>query len=281
MASTVFFLLQALTASYFTYFALVPLLIVGLAEWRRARVPLKMMVRHFAPAAALVLVVMLPVARAYYVVRGDTGQRRSDDEIRRHSADIGDYFSAAPRLRLWGGLGTGRGEHELFPGAAVLGLAALALIAGQHSPPDCSLCGRPGIGVRAVARTGALGVGPPAWRAWAIRRAAADRAGARRAARACAPRSRRSGGAQCARRVRRGVADRSRRAACARAGDRGDGRDRGRRRMGGAHPHPVVRLARRPAPRIAYAYLADAPAGAVMELRRTPKTPIASSPTST
>jgi hypothetical protein len=134
IASTVFFLLQSLTAAYFTYFALLPLLIVGLVEWRRARVPPMTMWRHFAPAAALALVVMLPVARAYYVVREDTGQRRSGEEIERHSADVGDYFSAAPRLRLWGGLGSGRGEHELFPGAAALGLAAIAIVAAGRSP---------------------------------------------------------------------------------------------------------------------------------------------------
>ena len=135
IASTVFFLLQSLTAAYFTYFALLPLLVVGLVEWWRTRVPLTTMVLHVAPAAVLALVVMLPVARAYYVVRDDTGQRRSEDEITRQSADIGDYFSAAPRLRLWGGVGSGRGEHELFPGAAALALAAIALIAARRSPP--------------------------------------------------------------------------------------------------------------------------------------------------
>jgi hypothetical protein len=158
IASTVFFLLQALTASYFTYFALVPLLIVGVVEWWRARVPLKTMVRHFAPVAALALVVMLPVARAYYVVREDTGQRRSDDEIRRHSADVGDYFSAAPRLRLWGGLGPGRGEHELFPGAALLGLAAIALAAGRRSPLVLLYAA-----VLGVAFVLSLGPAPSAW----------------------------------------------------------------------------------------------------------------------
>jgi hypothetical protein len=133
IASTVFFLLQSLTAAYFTYFGLLPLLIVGLVEWWRARVPLTAIARHFAPAAALALVVMLPVARAYYDVRGDTGQRRSDQDIRRNSADMGDYFGAAPQLHVWGGPGRGS-EHELFPGAAALGLAAIALVAVRRSP---------------------------------------------------------------------------------------------------------------------------------------------------
>src|SRR5262249_59742573 len=38
-----------------------------------------------------------------------------------------DYASASPVLRIWGGLGSGRGEHELFPGLVAVALAALAL----------------------------------------------------------------------------------------------------------------------------------------------------------
>ena len=152
IASTIFFLLQSLTAAYFTYFALLPLLVVGLVEWWRTRVPMTTMMWHFAPAAALALAVLLPVALAYYDVRRDTGQRRSREEIARHSADVGDYLSAAPRLRLWGGLGRGRGEHELFPGATAAALALIALVAGRRSPARG--CTRPYWARRSCCRSG-------------------------------------------------------------------------------------------------------------------------------
>ena len=130
----VFFLLQALTASYFTYYALLPLVIVGGVELWRTRTPIGRFVMHAVPALLLIAAVMVPVARAYYEVRSQQGLKRSSDDIVKQSADVGDYFSAASRLRLWGGLGSGRGEHELFPGAAALALAAIALAVRRRSP---------------------------------------------------------------------------------------------------------------------------------------------------
>jgi hypothetical protein len=78
--------------------------------------------------------VLAPVALGYYEVRAQQGLRRSTDDIVKQSADVADYFSAAPRLRLWGGLGPGRGEHELFPGATAIALAAVALVMRRRSP---------------------------------------------------------------------------------------------------------------------------------------------------
>jgi hypothetical protein len=61
--------LQAATASYLAYFALVPLVIVAIAEWLRTRVPVATVIRDAVPAIVLVLAVMLPIARGYIEVR--------------------------------------------------------------------------------------------------------------------------------------------------------------------------------------------------------------------
>lgn len=121
--AALFYLLQSLTAAYFTYFALVPLILVGLAELWRTRPPLVRFVRQALPGAVLVAAVLLPIAGAYYEVRSTLGLHRSAGEITSMSADVGDYLSAAPDLRLWAGIGSGRGEHELFLGAAAMVLA--------------------------------------------------------------------------------------------------------------------------------------------------------------
>ncbi len=133
-ACAVFFLLQALAASYFSYYALLPLGIAGVVEAWRTRTPIGRLVVHAVPALLLVAAVMVPVARAYYEVRSQQGLKRSSDDIVKQSADVGDYLSAAPRLRLWGSRGSGRSEHELFPGAVALALAAIAIAVRRRSP---------------------------------------------------------------------------------------------------------------------------------------------------
>ena len=140
LGSTVFFVIQALTCGYFAYFSLIPLLIVASYELWRAR-PLtsmtsKLVLRvsaHAAVAAALAIIVMLPVASAYWQLRRESGLRRPIEEITSQSADVGDYVSASPSLYLWGGIGQGRGEHELFPGLVAVGLAVLAVLARRRS----------------------------------------------------------------------------------------------------------------------------------------------------
>jgi hypothetical protein len=127
LLSTLFYLLQTLTAGYFAYFGLLPLSVVGAYELRRTRWFAPRLFAKLAVAAALAMVVMLPVVAAYSELRRETGQRRSVDEIISYSADLGDYASVSPALRLWGGLGSGRGEHELFPGAMAVGLALLSV----------------------------------------------------------------------------------------------------------------------------------------------------------
>ena len=127
LLSTLFYLLQTLTTGYFAYFALLPLSIVGVYELWRSRWLAARQLANLAIAVTLVIAVMLPVVRAYSELRQESGQRRSIDEITSLSADLSDYASASPTLRLWGGLGSGRGEHELFPGAIALSLALLSV----------------------------------------------------------------------------------------------------------------------------------------------------------
>ena len=65
------------------------------------------------------------------VWRADEGKRGTQLEIcgTPENVELADYVHAAPRLRVWGRLGTTGGEHELFPGALALTLAGVALIA--------------------------------------------------------------------------------------------------------------------------------------------------------
>jgi hypothetical protein len=134
LACAVCYLLQALTASYFTYYALLPLAIVAAVEAWRARPSIRKLMVDSVPAVLLVAMVMVPVARGYYEVRRQQGLKRSSTDIVAQSARPGDYASAPPRLRLWGGIGSGRGEHELFFGAVAIALAAIAVVLVRRSP---------------------------------------------------------------------------------------------------------------------------------------------------
>ena len=133
MAATIFYLLQALTASYFTYFALVPIVVVGLGELWRTRMPLSLVAKHAVPAAVLAACVMAPIARAYYDVRVQSGLKRTADEIRRQSADVASYLTPPPNLRVWSGRSSIRGEREVFPGVVTMVLAVVALVSRPRS----------------------------------------------------------------------------------------------------------------------------------------------------
>ena len=158
LLAAVFYLLQSLTTAYFTYFALVPLIAVGLLEWWRTRISFMRVLRQALPGATLVAVVMLPIASAYYEVRTTVGLQRSFRDITSMSADVGDYFSASRDLLLWGGIGSGRGEHELFLGVIAMVLALLALAACARSW-SVVMYGA----VLAVAFVLSLGPTPTAW----------------------------------------------------------------------------------------------------------------------
>jgi hypothetical protein len=134
LASTTFFLLQALTAGYFLYFAALPLAIAGVDGVLRTRPEPRQFAIHAAVAAVVMAAVLAPIAAAYYSVRHDYGLRRSGDEITALSADVRDYFSAPPRVRIWRGVATDRNEHNLFPGIMALVLSAIALATRLREP---------------------------------------------------------------------------------------------------------------------------------------------------
>jgi hypothetical protein len=152
------FWLQAMTATYFLYFALLPFGVVIAVEIARRRPPFSRLARHGLPILILLAATIAPVARAYYLVRRDDGLRRTTREIALQSADVADYVQAAPRLRVWGRLGTTGGEHELFPGALALTLAGVAIIAKRRSTAV-----RLYAVILALAFVLSLGASPTAW----------------------------------------------------------------------------------------------------------------------
>lgn len=158
MLATVFYLLQTLTAAYFTYFALVPVVVVGLGELWRTRLPLSVVAKHAVPAALLAACVIAPIARAYYDVRAQSGLKRTADEIRRQSADVASYLTPPPNLRVWTGRSSIRGEREVFPGVVTMVLAAVAIVWRPRSRVLWLY-----VAVAAVAFVLSLGPEPTAW----------------------------------------------------------------------------------------------------------------------
>ena len=125
LASAAAYVLQSLTGSYFTYFALLPLAAVAIAETWRVRPPLRRTLIHSWPPALLCGLTLAPVVSAYYRAREDHDFRRSPAEIVQLSADLGRLLSR-PQSRAAVAAPWGNGEHELFPGAIVLVLAGAA-----------------------------------------------------------------------------------------------------------------------------------------------------------
>ena len=128
------FLLQGLSNSYFLYFFAVPVVIVVVAELVCGGRMRRRTVAELAVAAALMLVVLAPVAMAYFETHGEQGFVRSRDGMVQYSADVASYFQVSSKLLLWGDvLPTGRAEGELFPGFVLLALSAVGLAGGLSS----------------------------------------------------------------------------------------------------------------------------------------------------
>jgi len=134
LASSGFFVLQALTAGYFLYFAILPLTIAGIAGVRRTRPAPRRLLIHLVIAVAVVAATLAPIVSAYYSVRREYGLRRTTAEITGLSADAGDYLSASPRVRIWRRVAVDKNEHNLFPGALVLVLSAIAIVVRPREP---------------------------------------------------------------------------------------------------------------------------------------------------
>lgn len=152
--------LQALTSTYFAYFALLPLGVVALAEIRRRRPQLAITVRHTIAATALAVAALAPVITVYARVRHDNNFRRTSTEIDSYSADVRDYFHGHKASWLWRFGTAGSGEHELFPGAVALVLTAIAVATrrGRASAHTGAY-----VAIAAIAFVLSLGPHPSAW----------------------------------------------------------------------------------------------------------------------
>ena len=160
LASAAAYALQSLSSSYLTYFALLPLTVVGIAELWRLRPPLRRTVVHLGAAILLCALMLAPVIAAYYGARTEHDFRRAPDEIAAFSADVSDYLHAHNHVWLWRHAGWGSGEHELFPGALVLMLAGTALfVARSGSTPYRRIY----LVIAAATLVFSLGPRPAAW----------------------------------------------------------------------------------------------------------------------
>ena len=125
------FLFQGLSNLYFLYFFTLPVAVVVIAELVRGRQPRVRTIASLAMAAVVILLVLAPIALAYYRTRVELGFVRSRGAMVRYSADITSYGHASPSLLVWGGtLPPARAESGLFPGLTLLCLATVGLLAG-------------------------------------------------------------------------------------------------------------------------------------------------------
>jgi F5/8 type C domain len=135
------FLLQGLSNGYFLFFLAVPVVLVSAVELVRARGRVLAHLAHLLVAAAIIGLVMAPVAAAYLRVKREQGLSRSRGDAVQFSAMPADYAHVSHHPRLWARfLPIGEPEKELFPGLVVLLLALCTLLsarapAAQRPPP--------------------------------------------------------------------------------------------------------------------------------------------------
>ncbi|MBI2468004.1 MAG: hypothetical protein HYV62_09345, partial [Candidatus Rokubacteria bacterium] len=124
------FVLQALSSGYYGAFSAVALAVFVL--WVAApagRPPLGRLVLRGLIAGAVGALVLTPTVVPYYLVRRESGLIRELAETQLYSARLTSYL-ATPPGNLWFGAPTERfrrPEGELFPGAVMLGLAAVGI----------------------------------------------------------------------------------------------------------------------------------------------------------
>lgn len=131
----IFYVLLSMSSVYWAYIGLVPLGVIAIVEWRRRRPALVPIVRHAALAAAIVGVVLVPVAiRLSHSTASDSPLMTAQDS-RTNGADLTAFVSGRPSLIVWGSVlaGSANGEADLFPGATSLLCAALSLLLIRRS----------------------------------------------------------------------------------------------------------------------------------------------------
>ncbi len=119
-------LLQALSNGYFLLFfpVLIALWLAWFVDWRTQRTR-GLAILASLGAASLLLV---PILWQYYSVHSRLGLRRALGEIREFSAVPTSFLHAAPLVKFWTLGGAAHYESFLFPGVAVVLLAAAGLI---------------------------------------------------------------------------------------------------------------------------------------------------------
>ncbi|MEP6917559.1 MAG: discoidin domain-containing protein [Acidobacteriota bacterium] len=129
-----FYLLFALSSFYWAYIGLVPLIAVaGAAAWRQ-RGPARVWFGHGLAAAAMVAVVMVPVIRSARTLIAPTSAVGGAGGAPSDAADVLSYVSGHPGLWLWGRLlRHGGGETDLFPGLIALTCALAAMAVFRRS----------------------------------------------------------------------------------------------------------------------------------------------------
>jgi hypothetical protein len=121
-------LLQALSNGYalFHFSILVVLWVVWFVRPLRAAAPI-------AIAWVCAALPLLPLLLVYRRVHDQLHLVRDINEIKRFGADIAGFVAAPGNLLVWGGrLGDAHPETALFPGATVLILAAVAMVAAAR-----------------------------------------------------------------------------------------------------------------------------------------------------
>src|SRR5262249_14592806 len=134
------FAVQGLSNNYFVYVLAVPVLVMVLHALASEPMKRTRLIAGLAAAAVVLFAAFAPIARVYFDVRHNYGQRRIMADAAGFGADAGAYLSGndvmQPPLQVWRALPRVNKppgpEGNLFPGALVLVFAAIAL--GTRSP---------------------------------------------------------------------------------------------------------------------------------------------------
>lgn len=161
-------LLQALSNGYamFHVSVMIALWIVWFVRSRRDAAAI-------LAAWAAAALATLPVLLKYQTVHTVLNLGRDINEIKRFGVDLGDFMSAPPEVALWGArLWTARPETAVFPGAAMVGVAVVAIVGywrQRRDPLPATLDQKVLIGISMAAglvALSAISLGP--WRLGAL-----------------------------------------------------------------------------------------------------------------
>ena len=153
------YVLLSLSNMYLTYFGALPLAVAAVAGFLRTRQSRARALLHGTVVVALILLALAPIIRTYYQVRNEINLVRQPVETLQFSAAIEDYTRGHANLRIWRRIGGSSGEHELFPGAAAVLLSILAVATLSKREPHVRLY----LIIALLAFVLSLGPSPSAW----------------------------------------------------------------------------------------------------------------------